>query len=153
MLYKHQGNESLMGNLFLWIAALSIGSLLTFPWSNLNKTEVKQKETTTVQPVKQKPASRYQIKYGALVYAHARIKEEGWGNAQWLALYKLWTRESNWNYQAKNKHSTAYGIPQILDLPHDMPANQQVDRGIKYIKERYGTPSRALRHHYRKGWY
>lgn len=72
---------------------------------------------------------------------------------EWNALYKLWMNESKWDYKADNKKSTAYGIPQILDLPQDTSVYDQIQLGIKYIKHRYGTPTKALAFHNKNGWY
>jgi len=72
---------------------------------------------------------------------------------EWNALYKLWMQESKWDYRADNKHSSAYGIPQILDMPTDTSIVEQIQLGIKYIKTRYGTPSNALAFHNKNGWY
>jgi hypothetical protein len=72
---------------------------------------------------------------------------------EWNALYKLWMMESKWDYRADNKHSTAYGIPQILDMPRDTSIIEQIQLGIKYIKIRYGTPTKALAFHNMNGWY
>ena len=91
----------------------------------------------------------------------AKAKKEGkvlamseWkSQREWNALYILWMRESKWDYTADNKHSTAYGIPQILDMPTDTSFIEQIQLGIKYIKTRYGTPSNALAFHNRNGWY
>lgn len=33
------------------------------------------------------------------------------------------------------------------------PIEKQIDLGIKYIEKRYKTPSLALEHHLKKGWY
>lgn len=74
-------------------------------------------------------------------------------NHEWNALYTLWMKESKWDYRADNKHSTAYGIPQILDMPTDKSIIEQIQLGIKYIKTRYGTPSKALAFHNKRGWY
>lgn len=86
-------------------------------------------------------------------YAHNRMKQVGWNNYEWKSLLTLWMRESKWDYTADNPRSTAFGIAQILDYPHNASITKQVDDGIKYIKHRYGTPSRALAHHFRTGWY
>jgi len=81
--------------------------------------------------------------------------EMGWTGAEWDALEKLWTRESNWNPKARNPSSGAYGIPQ--SLPHTkMPkaawpefaggsssAVAQIRWGLNYIKQRYGSPRMA----------
>jgi hypothetical protein len=74
-------------------------------------------------------------------------------NSEWKSLYRLWDRESRWDYQADNPRSSAYGIPQMLEMPEDTPMIKQIDLGLKYIKARYGTPSRALAFHNSHGWY
>lgn len=86
-------------------------------------------------------------------YAQAKIKQVGWNDKEWKALLTLWTRESRWDYTADNPKSTAYGIPQMLNMPEDTPLIKQVDLGVKYIQKRYKTPTLALKHHDRKGWY
>ena len=72
---------------------------------------------------------------------------------EWNALYLLWMQESKWDYRADNKNSTAYGIPQILDMPTDTGVIEQIQLGIKYIKHRYGSPTKALAFHNKEGWY
>lgn len=72
--------------------------------------------------------------------------------AQFKCLDNLWTRESNWNHKAANPHSSAFGIPQILRLTEKNPY-KQIDRGIKYIKHRYGTPCNAWKFWQANNWY
>ena len=86
-------------------------------------------------------------------YAQIAIKKEGWNKKEWESLLLLWSKESRWDYTADNPKSTAYGIPQIIGMSEDTPLTKQVDLGIKYIKKRYKTPTLALQHHLRKGWY
>ena len=74
-------------------------------------------------------------------------------NHEWKALFTLWNKESRWDYTADNPHSSAYGIPQILNMPEDTPMTKQIDLGLKYIKHRYGSPSKALAFHNQNGWY
>lgn len=74
-------------------------------------------------------------------------------NEEWKALFTLWNRESRWDYTARNKHSSAFGIPQILGLAHDTKMPDQIRLGLKYIAHRYGTPTQALAFHQRNGWY
>jgi hypothetical protein len=38
-------------------------------------------------------------------------------------------------------------------LAKDTPMVEQIDLGLKYIKHRYGTPSKALAFHNANGWY
>lgn len=73
--------------------------------------------------------------------------------SEWQALYKLWMKESKFDYTADNPHSSAYGIPQLLKLNTDTTLVEQIDLGLKYIQHRYGTPTRALAFHNRNGWY
>lgn len=86
-------------------------------------------------------------------YGQLKAKQVGWNNKEWQALLTLWTRESRWDYTANNPKSSAYGIPQMLNMPEDTPLTKQVDLGVKYIQKRYKTPTLALKHHDRKGWY
>lgn len=79
--------------------------------------------------------------------------QEWQSHREWNALYDLWMRESKWDYTADNPKSTAFGIPQILDMPTDTSVYDQIQLGIKYIKHRYGTPTNALAFHNRNNWY
>lgn len=68
--------------------------------------------------------------------------------AQQQALVKLWDQESGWNPNAKNSSSGAYGIPQALPaskLPNGekSTAEQQIQWGLSYIMEQYGSPEAA----------
>ena len=74
-------------------------------------------------------------------------------NHEWKSLFILWDRESRWDYTADNPRSSAFGIPQILNMPKDTPMVGQIDLGLKYIKHRYGSPSKALAFHNRHGYY
>ncbi len=75
----------------------------------------------------------------------------GWSGSQWTSLYKLWMGESGWRHWADNPNSDAYGIPQAMSNLHKETATsawrnspeQQIAWGLKYIKGRYGTPSKA----------
>jgi len=72
---------------------------------------------------------------------------------EWKALFTLWDRESRWDYTADNPHSSAYGIPQMINMPKDTPMARQIEIGLRYIDSRYGTPTKALAFHNRNGWY
>lgn len=85
----------------------------------------------------------------------------GWGKgAQWDALRTLISQESSWNPLAKNPSSTAYGLFQFLDSTWGSVGGyrtsdpmKQAEFGLKYIKQRYGDPVRALEFHDKAGWY
>jgi len=72
---------------------------------------------------------------------------------EWYSLFTLWNRESRWDYTANNRHSSAYGIPQMLNMPENTSVTNQITLGLNYIKHRYGTPTKALAFHNRHGWY
>ena len=85
------------------------------------------------------------------IYAHIKIGSY----KEFVCIEKLWTKESNWRSKAKNKHSSAYGIPQLLNMKETNPY-KQIDLGLKYIDNHRiykGDACKALRHHNKKGWY
>lgn len=88
---------------------------------------------------------------------YAKDVLQAWSDNQYKCLDKLWTKESHWRPEAYNKikvmGKNAGGIPQILGLDPKTPAPLQIDRGIKYIIHRHGTPCMAWKFHQRKGWY
>lgn len=82
------------------------------------------------------------------LYTHIKLTNHN----EYLCLEKLWYLESRWNPRAANKHSTAYGIPQLLKLKTKDPY-KQIDAGLKYIAHRYGTSCKALTFHKKHGYY
>lgn len=76
-----------------------------------------------------------------------------WDRSEFRALAKLWGKESAWNPRAKNPDSSAFGIPQLLNLSPDTPAPLQIERGLVYIKHRYDKPSVAWAHWRTYKWY
>ena len=97
----------------------------------------------------------------AQVYAAGAAAQRGWTGDEWDCLVKLWNRESNWRWDAQNPSSGAYGIPQSLpadkmaafgaDWRND--AAIQIDWGLFYIAQCYGSPSKAWQHSEEIGWY
>lgn len=88
-------------------------------------------------------------------YAKALIKSlyPQWDRSEFRALAKLWGKESAWNPEADNPDSTAFGIPQLLNLHPSTPAPLQIERGLAYIQHRYEKPSVAWAHWRMYGWY
>lgn len=114
---------------------------------------IKEVTTAEVEMVPPCKASTSYMKKAAKQIARGKVLSIYQSNHEWKSLYKLWHRESRWDYEANNPHSTAYGIPQMLKMAENTPMTQQIDLGLKYIKHRYGTPSRALAFHNANGWY
>jgi hypothetical protein len=80
---------------------------------------------------------------------------------QFRYLDRLWMRESSWNVYATNPYSGAYGIPQAVPGGKMATAGRnwrtsarvQIRWGMRYIRDRYGSPSRAWGHEAAFGWY
>jgi len=71
---------------------------------------------------------------------------------EFICLNALWTKESQWSSTARNKSSSAYGIPQLLKMKEKDPY-KQIDLGLKYITTRYSTPCNAWAFFKVKGYY
>ena len=79
------------------------------------------------------------------------FSEYAWGADQFTCLNRLWTKESHWNYRARNKKSGAHGIPQALPaikmevVSSDWRTNPvtQIRWGLRYIEARYDSPCKA----------
>lgn len=85
----------------------------------------------------------------------------GWGGDEFTCYDNIIMRESGWDPYADNPTSSAYGIPQAL--PGSKMATEgsdwrtnpatQIRWGLKYIKDRYGSPCRAWTFKRANGWY
>lgn len=92
----------------------------------------------------------------AQLYAQSLLPGHGWGQDQFGPLQALWNKESNWNPNAINPSSGAYGIPQALGQGHPFnigDANAQIIWGLDYIAGRYGSPAAAWAHEQAFNWY
>jgi hypothetical protein len=77
----------------------------------------------------------------------------------------MWGKESKWNPNAQNKtpvrvlkdgkwvKTYAGGIPQILGLQPHLSVPVQINRGLTYVKARYGSPCKAWKWWQRHYWY
>ena len=89
------------------------------------------------------------------------LNEYGFSEKEYKCLNRLWTKESHWNYKARNKSSGAHGIPQALPaskmnvVSTDWRTNPvtQIRWGLRYISIRYETPCKALAKHKRSNYY
>ena len=85
----------------------------------------------------------------------------GYGSNQFSCFNNIIMRESMWKVNATNPSSGAYGIPQAL--PGSKMASEgsdwrtnpatQIIWGIKYMKDRYGSPCAAWSFKSSHGWY
>ena len=71
---------------------------------------------------------------------------------EFYCLDELYYHESRWNPLARN--NSHYGIPQGKSkYLAKVDGYKQVEWGIKYINNRYGSMCKAYDHWLRKGWY
>lgn len=126
--------------------------------NNKIKKTISKTTKSNIKKVSNKKVSKSDYKK----YAHDLvINTYKWSEADYSALVKLWNRESGWNPNSHNSSSGAHGIPQALPASKmksegsDYYTNgyTQIRWGLKYIKNRYGTPSKAWRHFQNKNWY
>ena len=143
---------------------------------DIEKTKVKEEKKE--EPKEEKPKEQTEIvinnndqktapavtgtKAEYQAYAHDLVLNQYlWSEADYQALVNVWTRESDWDADAHNRNSGAHGIPQ--SLPASKMSSEgsddytngytQIRWGLKYIKERYGSPSAAWQHFQNKNWY
>lgn len=99
---------------------------------------------------------------GVKTFAMKMYRSQGATLKQWTCLRVLWTRESHWNFQARNPHGGAYGIAQaypaskMSSMGADWKTNPatQIRWGLKYIKHRYNSDAcLALKKSKTRGWY
>jgi hypothetical protein len=90
-------------------------------------------------------------------YAMGRL---GGSGSEFSCLENLWGKESGWNPNAQNPTSTAYGIPQFLNstwagtgIAKTSDGYRQIDAGLVYIEQRYGSPCAAWAHSKANNWY
>ena len=93
--------------------------------------------------------------------AQSMLADYGWSQVEFSCLDSLWVKESGWDPQAANPTSSAYGIPQALpgskmaSAGADWETNPatQIEWGLGYIADRYGSPCSAWGHSQANGWY
>ena len=72
------------------------------------------------------------------LYAHMQLIDA----KQYRCIEQLYTKESNWNPNARN--GSHYGIPQMRNIKvKALDPYTQIDWGLRYIKSRYSTPCKA----------
>lgn len=93
----------------------------------------------------------------------AALEATGYPSSWIPAMSELIARESSWNPSAKNPNSTAHGYGQFLNstranyekkygIKYDNPVNQLI-LTMHYVKDRYGSPDKAIAFHNKNNWY
>ncbi|HEY4625187.1 MAG TPA: lytic transglycosylase domain-containing protein [Blastococcus sp.] len=93
-------------------------------------------------------------------YQDYALSKLGGSSSEFSCLENLWGKESGWDPNAQNPSSTAYGIPQFLDstwagtgIAKTSDGYRQIDAGLIYIDERYGSACGAWAHSQANNWY
>ncbi len=93
--------------------------------------------------------------------AMSMLGDYGWDSSQFSCLDQLWVGESNWDHTATNPTSGAYGIPQALPAGKMSTAGSdwrtnpitQIEWGLGYIQDSYGSPCAANEFKLANNWY
>ena len=100
------------------------------------------------------------VKYSKWFARYYMQRKYHWNDAQFRALVPLWEHESGWGHHAGSV-GHAYGIPQSLPGSKMRSAGKdwqnnpetQIKWGLAYIKDVYGSPTRAWSSWQGKRWY
>lgn len=91
--------------------------------------------------------------------AQQMAMRQGYSPEDWKKLDYIISHESNWDPNAVNQGSGAWGIPQILPSAHpdikpgSLNPRQQINWLLDYIQGRYGGIGSAYSHKQSTGWY
>jgi hypothetical protein len=102
---------------------------------------------TSITSIPNATAKNYFVDHLKL-YAHSRIINY----QEFQCFNKIITKESRWNYLAKN--GSHYGLGQMRSKHYrDLDPYRQIDASLKYITIRYETSCKAWAFHEKKGYY
>ena len=101
----------------------------------------------TLMSIPEAKAANYSIDHLKL-YAHSRIINY----KEFQCFNKIITKESRWNYLAKN--GSHYGLGQMRSKHYrDLDPFRQIDATLKYITNRYGSNCKAWAFHQERNYY
>ena len=102
---------------------------------------------TSITSIPEATATSYSIDHLKL-YSHSRILDY----KEFQCFNKIITKESRWNYLAKN--GSHYGLGQMRSKHYrDLDPYRQIDATLRYITSRYLTSCKAWAFHEKKGFY
>ena len=82
------------------------------------------------------------------LYAHSRILDY----KEFQCFNRIITKESRWNYKAKN--GSHYGLGQMRSKHYrDLDPYRQIDATLKYITNRYGSSCKAWAFHQDRNYF
>jgi hypothetical protein len=102
---------------------------------------------TSITSISTATAKSYSIDHLKL-YSHSRILDY----KEFQCFNKIITKESRWNYLAKN--GSHYGLGQMRSKHYrDLDPYRQIDASLKYITIRYQTSCKAWAFHQKRNYY
>jgi hypothetical protein len=102
---------------------------------------------TSITSIPTATAKSYSIDHLKL-YSHSRILDY----KEFQCFNKIITKESRWNYLAKN--GSHYGLGQMRSKHYrDLDPYRQIDASLKYITIRYQTSCKAWAFHQKRNFY
>jgi hypothetical protein len=102
---------------------------------------------TSITSIPNATATNYSVDHLKL-YAHSRILDY----KEFQCFNRIITKESRWNYLAKN--GSHYGLGQMKSKHYrDLDPFRQIDASLAYITKRYSSNCKALAFHSKKGYY
>jgi hypothetical protein len=102
---------------------------------------------TSITSIPNSQAANYSIDHLKL-YAHSRILDY----KEFQCFNKIITKESRWNYLAKN--GSHYGLGQMRSKHYrDLDPFRQIDATLRYVTIRYQTPCKAWAFHQDRNFY
>jgi hypothetical protein len=103
--------------------------------------------TLFITSIPEAKAANYSIDHLKL-YSHSRILDY----KEFQCFNRIITKESRWNYLAKN--GSHYGLGQMRSKHYkDLDPFRQIDATLKYITNRYGSNCKAWAFHQERNYY
>jgi hypothetical protein len=103
--------------------------------------------TLSITSIPEATAKNYSIDHLKL-YSHSRIINY----KEFQCFNKIITKESRWNYLAKN--GSHFGLGQMRSKHYrDLDPFRQIDATLKYITNRYGSNCKAWAFHQERNYY
>lgn len=103
--------------------------------------------TLSITSISEATAKNYSIDQLKL-YAHSRILDY----KEFQCFNKIITKESRWNYRAKN--GSHFGLGQMRSKHYrDLDPYRQIDATLRYVTIRYGTNCKAWAFHQERNFY
>lgn len=149
----------IQSRVLLAILVATVSLIIFFSGTAISQEVPVEEKTSTLEPFVDKYSIEKLEDKPIKIYAKSLVISE-WGISEWESFDTLIHKESSWNHKAQNPTSTAFGLGQFLNSTWSTvgcvkteDAYIQIQCTIKYINQRYDTPTKALDFHKLNNWY